>query len=149
MLASYRDALARLFDEFRSASAHAQRREIAGRICHLVSAQCDVDEEFLYPEAARSAGRPDNRIRAAQMEGAFVRKVVAQIRSLDVDKGPDDRRFAATVEILRDYLDDYLDQQRSDVLPRLRRQGPRLSVLCQAMLHRRAEILAGATGAGA
>jgi len=147
LLTSYHQALAELFaelfDEFTGASTHEQRRAIAARICHLVSAQCDVDEEILYPEAARGSARPDNRIRAAQLEGAFVRKVVAQIRALDVDQ--DDRRFAGTVGILRDYLDDYLEQQRADVLPRLRRQGPRLSDLCQAMLHRRAEILANSS----
>jgi hypothetical protein len=51
------------------------------------------------------------------------------------------------VGILRDYLDDYLEQQRTDVLPRLR-LGSETTQLCQAMLHRRAEILASSPGAG-
>jgi hypothetical protein len=146
LLTSYHEALARLFDQFASTSGYAERRGIAARICHLVSAQCDVEEEFLYPEASRGSPRPDNRVRAAQLEGAFVRKVVAEIRALDVDSGMDQARFAATVGILRDYLGDYLEQQRADVLPRLGRSGPRVSDLCQAMLHRRAEILAGSPG---
>jgi hypothetical protein len=144
LLASHHDALDGLFDQFARAGAHQERRAIAARICHLVLAQCDVEEEFLYPAATRS-GRPDHRIRAAQIEGSFVRKVVAQVRALE-DGGGDERRFAGTVDILREYLGDYLEQQRTDVLPRLRRPGRRLAELCQAMLRRRAELLAAGPG---
>jgi hypothetical protein len=139
LLTSYQRSLATLFDAFAATADTDERRQLAERICHVVSAQCDVDEEFLYPEAARLGERPDNRVRAAQLEGAFVRKVVAQIRSLPHE----DHRFGGTVDILRDYLADYVAQQRADVLPKLRRQGARIAELCQTMFARRAEILAG------
>jgi len=42
--------------------------------------------------------------------------------------------------VLKGYVADYLEQQRTDVLPKLRR-SPQTSVLCQAMLQRRAQIL--------
>ena len=117
LIAEYHRNVAGLFDDFRRASGERERRRIAERICHLVAAQCEVEEEILYPEATRLARRPDNRLRAAQLEGAFVRKVVDEIRNLPQD----DRRLAATLDILHDYLDDYLHQQRAEVLPRLKR----------------------------
>jgi hypothetical protein len=140
LIEEYHRSVAALFGEFRAATAETERRRIAERICHLVAAQCEVEQELLYPEAARLASPPDNRIRAAQMEGAFVRKVVDEIRRLPED----DRRLAATLDILHDYLDDYVDQQRAEVLPRLRRAGSGTSTLYEAMLHRRNELLAAA-----
>ena len=140
LINEYHRRVAALFGEFRSATSERERRRIAERICHLVSAQCDVEEEILYPQANRVGRRPDNRIRAAQLEGAFVRKVVEEIRSLPSD----DRRLTATMDILHDYLDDYVDQQRAEVLPRLRRGGSGTGTLYEAMLHRRNELLADA-----
>lgn len=138
LLAQFRDTVASLFDEFRKAETSERRRDLAGRICHLVEAQCAAEEELLYPEAARLTGVPDNRIRAAQLEVAFVRKVVDQVRSLPHD----DRRFVFTVEILHDYVRDYVEQQRSEVLPRLRRAaGAGVKGLYQAMLTRRQQLL--------
>lgn len=142
LLSGYQHVLAPLFAEFRAATNDADRQWIALRLCDRVSAQCDVDEEILYPEASRVAGRPDNRLRAAQLEGLFLRKVIDQIRTFARSGSPDRRRFAATVEVLHDYLADYVDQQRADVLPRLRRQGARASGVYNAMRNRRAEILA-------
>ncbi len=142
LLTSFQQTLAPLFDEFRAAGDDAARGRIALRLCEHVAAQCDVEEEFLYPEAARASARPDNRVRAAQLEGLFVRKVVNQIRTLATAPRLDTRRLAATVEVLHGYLADYVDQQRVDVLPRLRRHGARASGVYTAMLNRRAEILA-------
>ena len=136
VLDRYQRELAELYAQFGSATGEKARRQAAERICQRVATQCDVEDEILYPEAARLAGRPDNRIRAAQMEGAFVRKIVAQIRSLPYD----DRRLAGTLDVLKDYVTDYLEQQRADVLPRLR-QGAQTAVLCEAMLQRRAQTL--------
>jgi hypothetical protein len=134
VLDHYQRELAALYAEFSAASGETARKGAAERICERVSAQCDMEDEILYPEAARLAGRHDNRIRAAQMEGAFVRKIVPQIRSLPYD----DRRLAGTLDVLKDYVADYLEQQRSDVLPRLR-QGTRTAVLAETMLQRRAQ----------
>lgn len=136
LLDRYQRELSDLYAAFGAATGERERLRAAERICDLVATQCDVEDEILYPEAARRSARPDNRIRAAQMEGAFVRKIVAQIRSLPYD----DRRLAGTLDVLRGYVTDYLDQQRADVLPRLR-QGPQTAGLCEAMLQRRAQIL--------
>ncbi|MET0290747.1 MAG: hypothetical protein ABW136_00180 [Steroidobacteraceae bacterium] len=142
LLASYQETLAPLFAEFRAASNDSDRQWAALRLCARVSDQCDVDEEVRYPEASRIAGRHGNRLRAAQLEGLFLRKVIDQIRALARAGSPDRRRFAATVEVLDGYLADYVDQQRADVLPRLRRQGARATGVYTAMRNRRAEILA-------
>lgn len=139
LLQSYWAELGELYDEFEAASNGARRR-IAERICHAVAAQCDVEEELLYPAATRLSSRPDNRIRAAQLEGAFVRKIAEQIRSL----AHDDQRLAGTLDVLKAYIADYLEQQRTDVLPRLARKDQKISGLCQAMQHRRAQILGDA-----
>jgi hypothetical protein len=136
VLESHQRELAQLYLDFGAAADHAARRHAAERICHVVAAQCEVEDELLYPEAARVAGRPDNRLRAAQLEGSVVRKIVDQIRSLPYD----DRRLAGTLDVLKAYVADYLDQQRTDVLPRLRRTG-RASRLGEAMVQRRAQIL--------
>jgi hypothetical protein len=140
LLQSYWLELADLYDEFGSAIGDGARRRIAERICHAVAAQCDVEEELLYPAATRLSNRPDNRIRAAQLEGAFVRKIAEQIRSLSQD----DHRLAGTLDVLKAYISDYLEQQRADVLPRLVRKDPQISGLFQAMQHRRAQILGDA-----
>ena len=138
LLRNYWQELGRLFDEFGASRDEASRRRTAERICHAVAAQCDVEEELLYP--AVLSGRPDNRLRAAQMEGAFVRKIAEQIRSLSADDG----RLAGTLDVLKAYIADYLEQQRTDVLPRLTRKDPDISDLFQAMQHRRAQILGDA-----
>lgn len=143
LLDGYHATVAALFDEFRAAETAPRRRGIAEKIAQLVAAQCAAEEEILYPEVARAGRQPDDVVRAAQFEGAFVRKVVEQLRA----QFQDDRRLAATVDILRDYLEDYVNQQRSDVLPRLRREGSAAARLCQAMLARRSELLTVAPGA--
>jgi hypothetical protein len=140
LLRNYWLVLAELFEEFGSAPDEASRRQVAERICHQVAAQCEVEEELLYPAATRLSSPPDNRIRAAQLEGAFVRKIAEQIRSLSLG----DRRLAGTLDVLKAYITDYLEQQRTDVLPRFARKGPQISGLCQAMQHRRAQILGDA-----
>jgi hypothetical protein len=137
LLGRYQQDLTELYAGFAAAEGETARCLAAERICQLVVTQCEVEDELLYPESARVSGRHDNRIRAAQLEGAFVRKIVAQIRSLPYD----DRRLAGTLDVLRAYIADYLEQQRADVLPRLR-QGPQTAVLCEAILQRRAQILA-------
>ena len=140
LLQDYWLELAQLYDEFGSAIGDAARRRIAERICHAVAAQCDVEEELLYPAATRLSDRPDNRLRAAQLEGAFVRKIAEQIRSLSHG----DQRLAGTLDVLKAYIADYLEQQRTDVMPRLVRQDPHVTGLCQAMQYRRAQILGDA-----
>ncbi len=140
LLRNYWLELGDLYEEFGSAADEAARRGIAERICHAVAAQCDVEEELLYPAVTHLSTRPDNRVRAAQLEGAFVRKIAEQIRELSQGDG----RLAGTLDVLKAYVADYLEQQRADVLPRLTRKDPGLSGLCQAMQHRRAQILGDA-----
>lgn len=140
LLRDYWHELGALYDEFGSARDDASRRRIAERICHAVAAQCDVEEELLYPAVTHLTSRPDNRVRAAQLEGAFVRKIAEQIRGLSHGDG----RLAGTLDVLKAYIADYLDQQRADVLPRLMRKDTGVSGLCQAMQHRRAQILGDA-----
>jgi len=140
LLHNYWLELGELYDQFGAARDDASRRRIAERICHQVAAQCEVEDELLYPAATRLSSPPDHRIRAAQLEGAFVRKIAEQIRSLSHD----DRRLAGTLDVLKAYIADYLEQQRTDVLPRLARKNPQISGLYKAMQHRRAQILGDA-----
>jgi hypothetical protein len=140
LLHNYWLELGALYEQFEAARDDAARRQIAERICHQVGAQCDVEEELLYPAATRLSTPPDNRLRAAQLEGAFVRKIAEQIRSLSHG----DHRLAGTLDVLKAYVADYLEQQRTDVLPRLARKGPQVSGLYAAMQHRRAQILGDA-----
>ena len=62
------------------------RRELAQRICRMLTVHSTIEEEFFYP-AARKAGVDPDLLDEASVEHASVKRLIKQIEESD----PDDR----------------------------------------------------------
>ena len=112
------------------------RRELAQRICRMLTVHSTIEEEFFYP-AARAAGVEPDLLDEASVEHASVKRLIGQIQSAD----PDDRLYDANVKVLGEYVRHHVEEEEGPLFDECRRTGMDLYAIVMPMATRRAELM--------
>lgn len=136
-------AVRKLFDEFesltesRARSAQARKRALAERICTELTVHALIEEEIFYP-AARAAIKDKALLNEATVEHASAKDLIAQIRGMDEGS----ELFDATVQVLGEYVDHHVKEERNELFPKVRQTRLNLVALREALEERKAQLMA-------
>lgn len=135
-------AVRKLFDEYRTLTesrgraAQTQKRVLAERICTALTVHMQLEEEIFYP-AARGAIKDKALLNEATVEHASARDLVAQIRGMDAS----DELFDARVQVLGEYVDHHVKEERTELFPKVRKSRLNLLALREELERRKEQLM--------
>ena len=136
-------AVANALEAFKSAGLE-EKQAIARRICKMLTVHSQIEEELLYP-AARDALDSDEShlIAEARVEHASVKDLVRQIE----DREQLDEQYEAKVQVLGEYVKHHVEEEETELVPRLERTSLDLQALGERIESRK-RVLMGQEGEG-
>lgn len=130
-----------LFDRYREAIGGPERALVLSRLTNALAIHMRVEEELVYPAAARAAGNAA-MARHAEEEHADAKNLMGQLH--DVRSVPDAER--RVVEELRQLIATHVEEEETVFFPRMRQAGMDLYTLGRAVAARRLELFLEMTG---
>jgi hemerythrin superfamily protein len=127
--------LFKYFSQLKGAGPTDERIAVVEDICKELTIHAAIEEELFYP-AARSAIDDDELIDEAEVEHATARYLMQQL--LPVDKG--DARFNAKVTVLREYIKHHMNEEETEIFPKIKQAKLDLSALGEQLMHRKEEL---------
>jgi len=119
LLSNDQDEILELFDRYDALVAGSappeQRRELAEEICSLLAVHLEVKREILFP-AARDALDDEAPLDEAMEANDALDPTIADVQSGDATEP----RYDAGVRVLQELFVECVDQERTQLFPRLR-----------------------------
>lgn len=136
-------AVANALEKFESAGRE-EKQAIARQICKMLTVHSQIEEELLYP-AARDALDSDEShlIAEARVEHASVKDLIRQIE----DREQLDEQYEAKVQVLGEYVKHHVEEEETEIFPRLERTSLDLQALGERLESRKRELM-GQEGEG-
>lgn len=126
-----------LFDKFEKARTDKQKADLAEQICTELTIHAQIEEEIFYP-AVREAIDDDDLMDEADVEHAGAKDLIAQIEASD----PGEDHFDAKVTVLGEYVKHHVEEEQSEMFPKVRKAELDLKELGSEMSARKAELQA-------
>ena len=126
-----------LFDKFQKARTEKQKATLAEQICTELTIHAQIEEEIFYP-AVREAIEDDDLMDEADVEHAGAKDLIAQIEASD----PGEDHFDAKVTVLGEYIKHHVEEEQSEMFPKVRKAELELNELGSEMSARKAELQA-------
>jgi hemerythrin superfamily protein len=117
-----------------------ERSALARQICLVLTAHSTVEEELFYP-AAREALLQPELLDQAEAEHASAKTLVARIRRTDAA----DVQYDAMMMQLHAAIDHHVQEEASEIFPRMRDSEVDLHRLGEQIARRKAEVMAELT----
>ena len=128
--------LFRTYRELASNDApEAKRKALAEQICMELTIHAKLEEELFYP-VVREAIRDDDLLDEAEVEHMAARDLIVQILSMD----PHEELYDAKVNVLGEYIDHHVREEREQIFPKVRRSGVDLARMAGLLCVRRREL---------
>jgi hemerythrin superfamily protein len=115
--------------------AHVSKHKLALRICDELTRHTMIEEEIFYP-AVRKAIKDDDLMDEALVEHASAKDLVAQLQAME----PGDALFDAKVKVLSEMIDHHVEEEESDMFPKVRKSKLDLMELGAALAARKDDI---------
>lgn len=132
------EKVSKLFEKFES--AEADRGEIAAEVCKLLTVHAQIEEELFYPaarEALESDEEGEDLLDEAEVEHASAKELIAQIE--EGDEG--DPLFDAKVKVLGEYIKHHVQEEESELFPKVKATKLDLDTLGKELDSRKTELL--------
>ncbi|WP_321799048.1 hemerythrin domain-containing protein [Caballeronia sp. J97] len=132
-------AVQKLFDAFDKTQNDDldAKTALVRRACEELTVHAMIEEELLYPaaqEALDEDDRPD--VEEAYVEHFLVKVLIDKFTTLKAgDKG-----FDATFKVLSEMVRHHIDEEESDLFPKLRKSGADLNALGFKMIERKERL---------
>ncbi|MDQ6847537.1 MAG: hemerythrin domain-containing protein [Candidatus Dormibacteraeota bacterium] len=112
-------AVKKLFKEFSATGdrAHAQRRRLADRIITELSVHAGIEENVLYPRARATAPKLKDDVLEALEEHHLAKMTLAELQKMPAS----DERFAAKMQVLIESVNHHMEEEESQLFPKLRK----------------------------
>ena len=112
-------AVKKLFKEFSATGerAHATRRRLADKIITELSIHAGIEENVLYPRARAAVPKLEDDVLEALEEHHIVKATCAELEKMQ----PSDERFTAKMTVLIENVKHHIDEEESELFPRLRK----------------------------
>jgi len=128
-----------LFEQFDRAASGAQddrRQALAQRLCELLTAHAQIEEEIFYP-AARAAIVEHDLLDESEVEHAMAKELIEQIQAMDVDEA----LFDAKVRVLAEYVRHHVGVEEDELFGLVELADVDLDRLGLELAARRRELL--------
>jgi len=135
LLKADHDLVQGLFDKFDKAQTDKQKAALAEQICTELTIHAQIEEEIFYP-AVRDAIDEDDLMDEANVEHASVKDLIAQI----MESKPGEDQFDAKVTVLGEYVKHHVEEEQSEMFPKVRKADLDLKELGSALSARKAEL---------
>jgi hemerythrin superfamily protein len=123
------------FAKLKGATATDEKMTVVLDICKELIIHAAIEEELFYP-AARSAIDDDDLIDEAEVEHATAKYLIGQL--LPIDK--DDPRFNAKVTVLREYVKHHMNEEETEIFPKVKQANIDQHALAQQLMERKEEL---------
>ncbi|SAL28967.1 cation-binding protein [Caballeronia cordobensis] len=139
MLMDDHRAVEKLFDAFEKAKEEDldAKATLVRRACEELTVHAMIEEELLYPaaqEALDEDDRPD--VEEAYVEHFLVKVLIDKFTTLRAgDKG-----FDATFKVMSEMVRHHIEEEESDLFPKLRKSGADLDALGKKLMQRKAAL---------
>lgn len=131
-----------MFDEFEQLGDRAKvsKKKLADRICQALEAHAQIEEELFYPAVRDAVRDADDQVDEAVVEHASAKDLIAQLQAMD----PEDDLFDAKVKVLGEQIDHHVEEEETEMFPKVKRSSLDLATLGEQMQARKEELLAQA-----
>jgi len=135
-------AVADLLEKFEEADQE-EKKSVAERICKMLNVHSQIEEELFYPAAREALGSEDSHLVAeAAVEHASVKDLIRQIEDL----GQVDEMYEAKVEVLGEYVKHHVEEEETELFPKVERTSLDLDSLGERLAARKQELLGEEAG---
>lgn len=112
-------AVNKLFNEFSATGdrAHAARRRLADKIITELSIHAGIEETVLYPRARAALPKANDDVLEALEEHHIVKTTCAELEKMQ----PGDERFAAKMQVLIENVKHHIEEEETELFPKLRK----------------------------
>jgi hemerythrin superfamily protein len=130
-------AVAAALEEFQSAD-QGEKQSIAERICKMLTVHAQIEEELLYPAARDALDSDDAHLVAeARVEHSSLKDLIGQIQQ----RGEADEEYEAKVEVLGEYVKHHVNEEETELFPKLERSSLDLDALGERLEERKKELM--------
>lgn len=107
-----------LFEQFDGLSdrSKASKKKIADQICMELTMHTEIEEKIFYP-AVRKPLNDKDLLDEALVEHASAKDLIAQIQDMD----PGDELYDAKVKVLAEQIEHHVEEEETEMFPRLRK----------------------------
>jgi hemerythrin superfamily protein len=139
MLTEDHRAVEKLFDAFEKADKNDldAKTTLVRRACEELTVHAMIEEELLYPaaqEALDEDDRPD--VEEAYVEHYLVKVLIEKFTKLHAGEAG----FDATVKVMSEMVRHHIEEEESDLFPKLRKSGADLEALGRKLMQRKEEL---------
>jgi hemerythrin-like domain-containing protein len=114
-----------------------QRRELARRICSMLTVHSEIEEEIFYPSMRENID-DELMLDEAEVEHAAAKDLIEQIESMDAG----DALYDARVIVLGEYVEHHVQEEENEIFPQAEKSGIDLDELGVDLASRRRELMA-------
>jgi hemerythrin superfamily protein len=128
-----------LFEQFTDMKDDVDEQEkdaLVARICGELIVHTAIEEELFYP-SAREVMNQDDLFDEATVEHASAKDLIAQLGEME----PDDELYDAKVTVLGEYVKHHIQEEESEMFPRLRETSLDLDALGRQLAQRKVELM--------
>ncbi|HVE89757.1 MAG TPA: hemerythrin domain-containing protein [Burkholderiaceae bacterium] len=128
-----------LFNEYEQlASDDVDAKEsLAAEICEKLTVHAQIEEEIFYPAARQALGDDIEIVDEAEEEHADAKQLIAEIEEMS----PEDDDYDAKVKALSEAIAHHVEEEESEMFPKLRQSGLETQALGEQMAERKYEII--------
>ncbi|BAN26430.1 hemerythrin domain-containing protein [Caballeronia insecticola] len=132
-------AVERLFDAFEKADKEDldAKTTLVRRACEELTVHAMIEEELLYPAAQKALDeddRPD--VEEAYVEHFLVKVLIDKFTQIRAGEAG----FDATFKVLSEMVRHHIEEEESDLFPKLRKSGADLNELGSELIRRKGEL---------
>ena len=121
-----------LFDEYEKKKDHAsdeQKMDIAREVCGALLIHMEIEEKIFYPRV-RPKIDDNDLMNEAEVEHEGAKDLIRQIGELK----PSDPMFDAKIKVLGEQIEHHVEEEETDMFPKVRRSGIDLDALGAELL---------------
>jgi hemerythrin superfamily protein len=129
--------VSKMFKEFEKARSDAAKKDLASRICIALSVHTCIEEEIFYPAAKATLGQGDQElVPEAKVEHATLKEIIMEVEDAKVDE-----MFAARMQVLGEYVKHHVNEEQTEMFPKVRSSGVDLHDLGTQLRKRKQELM--------
>ena len=130
------EALFNEYEQLESDDVDA-KESVAAEICEKLTVHAQIEEEIFYPAARQALGGDTEIVDDAEEEHADAKQLIAEIEEMS----PEDSDYDAKVKSLGEAIAHHVEEEESEMFPKLRESGLETQALGEQMAERKYEII--------
>ena len=128
----------KLFKRFEKSESTKEKNALATEICGMLRVHARVEEEIVYPAARDVFDDEDEElVNEAAVEHGTAKDLIGQIEAMNAS----DEMFDATVKVLGEYINHHVEEEETEMFPRLKISDLDLKELGMHVARRKEQLM--------